>query len=128
MTAPTRALRGRLLSFTDDPAAAGARACTYVEDGVLVLGGGRILEVDEASALLPQLAPAVTVDHYPDALILPGFIDAHIHFPQTQVIASHGPQPMDWLARYALVAEHRFADAAPPGRGAALFPPHRAPH
>src|SRR3546814_9407504 len=110
MTAPTRALRGRLLSFTDDPAAAGARACTYIEDGLLLIGAGRILAVGEASALLPQLAPTVTVDHYPDALILPGFIDAHIHFPQTQVIASYGAQLMDWLERYALVRseEHTY--------------------
>src|SRR3546814_15762648 len=103
MTAPTRALRGRLLSFTDDPAAAGARACTYIEDGLLLIGAGRILAVGEASALLPQLAPAVTVDHYPDALILPGFIDAHIHFPTTQVTAPYGSQLMHWSERYGHV-------------------------
>src|SRR3546814_10415626 len=45
MTAPTRALRGRPLSFTDDPAAAGARACTYIEDGLLLVGAGRNLAV-----------------------------------------------------------------------------------
>lgn len=121
MTAPTRALRGRLLSFTDDPAAAGARACTYIEDGVLLIGAGRILAVGEAGALLPQLAPTVTVDRYADALILPGFIDAHIHFPQTQVIASYGAQLMDWLERYALVEEQRFADAGHAARVAAFF-------
>jgi guanine deaminase len=52
----------------------------------------------------------VWVDHYPDALILPGFIDAHIHYPQTQVIASYGAQLMDWLERYAFAEELRFAD------------------
>src|SRR3546814_7098647 len=77
MTAPIRALRGRLLSFTDDPAAAGARACTYIEDGLLLVGAGRILAVGEAGALLPQLAPAVPVDHYADALILPGRSEEH---------------------------------------------------
>jgi guanine deaminase len=110
MTAPTRALRGRLLSFTDDPAAAGARGYTYIEDGLILIGEGRILAVGEAADLLPRLATQVWVDHYPDALILPGFIDAHIHFPQTQVIASYGAQLMDWLERYALVEEQRFAD------------------
>ena len=110
MTAPTRALRGRLLGFTDDPAVAGEGSYTYIEDGLVLLGGDRILEVGEASALLARVGAQVTVDHYPDALLLPGFIDAHIHFPQTQVIASYGAQLMDWLERYAFAEEQRFAD------------------
>lgn len=112
MTAPTRALRGRLLSFADDPATSGDRAYTYVDDGLVLLGEGRILAVGDAAELLPRVTAQVTVDHYPEALILPGFIDAHIHFPQTQVIASYGAQLMDWLERYALVEEQRFADPA----------------
>ena len=110
MTPPTRALRGRLLSFTDDPATAGEGACSYIEDGLVLIGAGRILAVGEAKELLPRLTEQVWVDHYPDALILPGFIDAHIHYPQTQVIASYGAQLMDWLDRYAFAEELRFAD------------------
>lgn len=112
MTAPTRALRGRLLTFTDDPATAGARSCRYIEDGLVLVGDGRILAVGEARDLSPQAPAGLPVDHFPNALILPGFIDAHIHFPQTQVIASYGAQLMDWLKRYALVEEQRFADPA----------------
>src|SRR3546814_7797643 len=63
-----------------------------------------------SSDLLSRVPETVAVDHFPDALILPGFIDAHIHFPQTQVIASYGAQLMDWLERYALVEEQRFAE------------------
>ncbi|MPZ10618.1 MAG: guanine deaminase [Kiloniellaceae bacterium] len=121
MTAPTRALRGRLLSFTDDPATAGAGGHTYIEDGLVLLGGDRILEVGEASALLARVSAQVTVDHYPDALLLPGFIDAHIHFPQTQVIASYGAQLMDWLERYAFAEEQRFADPDHAAHVAAFF-------
>src|SRR3546814_677469 len=110
MTAPTRALRGRLLSFRDDPATAGTGAYTYIEDGLVLVAGGDILDVGEARALLSRVPETVAVDHFPDALILPGFIDAHIHFPQTQVIASYGAQLMDWLERYALVEEQRFAE------------------
>jgi guanine deaminase len=121
MTTPTRALRGRLLTFTDDPATAGADSYSYIEDGLVLLGGGRILDVGEASALLPRLAAQVWVDHYPGKLILPGFIDAHIHFPQTQVIASYGAQLMDWLERYALVEEQRFADAGHAAAVASFF-------
>ena len=115
MTEPTRALRGRLLSFRDDPApyvleGAGDASYSYIEDGLVLLRGGEIADVGEASELLPRLATQVQVDHYPDELILPGFIDAHIHFPQTQVIASYGAQLMDWLERYAFAEELRFAD------------------
>src|SRR3546814_10583164 len=74
-----------------------------------------------SSDLLSRVPETVAVDHYPDALILPGFIDAHIHFPQTQVIASYGAQLMDWLERYALVEEQRFADAGHAARVAAFF-------
>ncbi len=41
---------------------------------------------------------------------MPGFIDTHIHFPQTQVIASYGAQLLDWLNKYTFVEEQRFAD------------------
>ncbi len=121
MTAPTRALRGRLLTFTDDPATAGAAACSYIEDGLVLLGGGRILAVGDAKDLLPQVTAQVWVDHFPEALILPGFIDAHIHYPQTQVIASYGAQLLDWLERYAFAEEERFAEPDHAAAVAAFF-------
>ncbi len=121
MTAVTRALRGRLLTFRDDPATAGDGAHTYIEDGLVLLAGSRIAEVGEAAELLPQLATQVAVDHFPGGLILPGFIDAHIHFPQTQVIASYGAQLMDWLERYAFAEELRFAEPAHAAAVAGFF-------
>lgn len=121
MTAVTRALRGRLLTFTDDPATAGEAAYRYVEDGLVLLSGGEIAALGEAADLLARLPQGVAVDHYPDSLVLPGFIDAHIHFPQTQVIASYGAQLMDWLERYAFAEEQRFADAEHAARVAGFF-------
>jgi len=121
MTSTTRALRGRLLSFKDDPATAGEAAYDYLEDGLLLLRDGVIVEAGPAGELLARLPEGTAVDHFPDALILPGFIDAHIHFPQTQVIASYGAQLMDWLERYALVEEQRFADADHAARVAGFF-------
>jgi guanine deaminase len=121
MTAPTRALRGRLLTFTDDPATAGEGSYTYIEDGLVLLAEGHIVGVGEAADLSDRVTADTQVDHYPDALILPGFIDAHIHFPQTQVIASYGAQLMDWLERYALVEEQRFVDPAHCAAVAAFF-------
>ena len=89
MTASTalRALRGRLLWFVDDPETAGEVAHRYVADGLLVVENGLVQAAGEAKELLRTLpADAEIVDHRPH-LIMPGFIDAHIHMPQTQVIA-----------------------------------------
>ena len=121
-TAPQRAIRGRLLSFLDDPAIAGAEASlSYLEDGLLVIAEGRIAQVGEAKALLGKLPEGLPVDHYPDDLVLPGFIDPHIHYPQTQVIASYGAQLLDWLERYAFVEELKFADPGHAARVAVFF-------
>lgn len=117
MTASHRALRGRLLNFRDDPRDAGSAAYDFIEDGLVEIADGTIASVGEASDLLPRLPEGTAVDHYADALILPGFIDTHIHYPQTQVIASYGAQLLDWLERYALVEEQRFSD---PGHCAAV--------
>lgn len=104
-----RALRGRLLWFVDDPESAGEAAHRYVPDGLLVIEDGHVRAAGEARDLLASL-PAGTdiVDHRPH-LIMPGFIDAHIHMPQTQVVASYGAQLMDWLNRYTFVEEQKCA-------------------
>lgn len=113
-TSPLRALRGRLLWFVADPHDAGEAAHRYVADGVLVIEGGVIRAVGPAEAILPTLpAGAEIIDHHPH-LIMPGFIDAHLHMPQTQVIASYGAQLMDWLNRYTFVEEQRLAQQGHP--------------
>ena len=58
------------------------------------------------------MPPGTVVDEYPDCLILPGLIDTHIHYPQTQVIASYGAQLLEWLNRYTFVEEQKFSDTA----------------
>ena len=57
----------------------------------------------------------------PARLIMPGFIDAHVHYPQTQVIGSYGAQLLDWLHNYTFVEEQKFADPAHCARIAAFF-------
>jgi guanine deaminase len=118
---PPLALRGRLFWFEDDPETAGEAAHRFIEDGLLVMTDGIITACGEAGALLPDL-PAGTeiIDHRPH-LICPGFIDAHLHLPQTQVIASHGAQLLDWLNRYTFVEEQRFADAGHAAHVARFF-------
>jgi guanine deaminase len=110
-------LRGRLLTFHADPAETQDNH-RYIEDGALVVEHGRIAALGSYADLAgPGL---VEIDHRPH-LILPGFIDPHIHFPQTQVIASWGVQLLDWLNRYTFPAEGRFADPAHAEPMAAAF-------
>jgi guanine deaminase len=106
---PVKALRGRLLWFLGDPHADGESAHRYVEDGLLVIENGLVRAAGEAAELLRALpADADIIDHRPH-LIMPGFIDAHLHMPQTQVIASYGAQLMDWLNTYTFVEEQKLS-------------------
>lgn len=113
------AIRGRLLWFDADPAEEGeGRSVRYVADGLVVVDKGIIREVGEASALLPRLrSETLFADHRPH-LVMPGFIDPHLHMPQTQVIASYGTELMEWLAKYTFPEESRYGDAAVAAEGA----------
>ncbi len=109
--AATTAVRGRVLTFTRDPASAGAApAHRYVEDGLVIMRGGTIEAVGEARHLMPTLPDGAAVDHHPRHLVMPGFIDTHIHYPQTRVIGSYGAQLLDWLQTYTFPAEERLRD------------------
>jgi len=103
--------RGVLLSFSSDPGAHAAEASfQYFEDGLLVIADGRIETVGPAAELLPGLAANVLLTEHGDRWLLPGFIDTHIHYPQTDVIAAPGDNLLDWLQNYTFEAERRFAD------------------
>lgn len=115
------ALRGRLLWYVADPAEQGPAARRYVEDGLLVIVDGRVRAAGEAAELLRGLPPDTRIDDHRPHLVAPGFIDAHIHFPQTQVIASYGAQLLDWLARYTFPEEQRFADPEHAAANARFF-------
>ncbi|TQV86206.1 guanine deaminase [Exilibacterium tricleocarpae] len=105
-----RAYRGPLLHFTAAPTSAG-EGVEYFADGVLVVDDGRVRQVGPAAAVLAALPADCEVRHHPDHLIMPGFIDTHVHFPQIDVIASYGEQLLDWLNHYTFPAEQRFAEA-----------------
>ena len=71
---------------------------------------------------MPRLPAGLTGRAFtPIALILPGFVDPHIHYPQTQVIASYGAQLLEWLEKYTFVEEQKFADPAHAARNAEFF-------
>ncbi|OJH44132.1 guanine deaminase [Paracoccus sp. SM22M-07] len=110
-------IRGRVLDFHADPAETQDNH-RYWADGAIIVEGGKIVAVgDHADLARPDLPE---MDHRPH-LILPGFIDPHIHFPQLQVIASWGAQLLDWLNTYTFPEEARFADAGHATRMAGLF-------
>jgi guanine deaminase len=119
---PLSAVRGRLLTFRRAPSGAGdAASYSYIEDGIVLIGAdGRVEAVGPAASLLPRVGGA-PVAHHPGALILPGFIDTHIHFPQTQVIASYGAQLLEWLEKYTFVEEQKYGDLDYAARQADFF-------
>ena len=103
--------RGELLHFLADPAKVGEQASyQYLEDGVLIIKDGLVEQVGEASELLATLDENITVTHYKNGLIMPGFIDTHVHYPQTEMIASYGEQLLEWLENYTFPFERQFSD------------------
>src|SRR5262245_53806996 len=107
------ALRGAALTFIADPFETDAgSAMRYEPDAIVAMRAGRITHFGAASEVLPSLPAGTPVRAIGrDRLILPGFIDSHVHYPQTQIIGSYGEQLLDWLEKYTFVAEQEFASA-----------------
>lgn len=112
-------LRGRVLTFTAEPQSFDhADSYRYWEDGEVEIEDGKVVGVGPFDGA--QTADALIVDHRPH-LILPGFIDPHIHYPQMQVLGSYAGGLLEWLNSYTFVEEQKFADAAHAGRVASSF-------
>ncbi len=106
-----QAFRASLLHCLADP---GERtdpaAFEYFDDGLLIVEEGHISDVGLADSLLGNLPSDTEILDYTGKLIVPGFIDCHVHFPQLDIIGSFGAQLLDWLNQYAYPAEMKFAD------------------
>ena len=104
-------IRGRVLTFLDQPQhGEDKNAYRYIEDGAVVVENGKIRHLGSFAEVSRLVSPDIAVrDHRPH-LILPGFIDTHIHYPQTQVIASYAANLLEWLNNYTFIAEQKFAD------------------
>ncbi|HUF88003.1 MAG TPA: guanine deaminase [Thermohalobaculum sp.] len=117
----TTILRGRLMRFAGDPFEIGADAALACdEDGALAMRDGRIVGVG-AAAQVQAGHPGATVEHVGSRLIAPGFVDCHVHYPQTGVIASYGKQLIEWLETYTFPEEARFGDPAYAREAARVF-------
>ncbi len=111
-TSRQQAIRGSILHFLEDPADGRERAYQFLEDGLLIVQDGYIAKVGNAQDLLPTLGVGTALTDCSGQLILPGFIDAHVHFVQTDIIGSYGRRLLEWLEQYTFPAERAFADAA----------------
>ena len=106
------ALRGPVLRFSGDPFQLGLdQTMHYEPDAIVAIADGKITHVGPARKIGPQLPRGTLVEDYrKDSLITAGFVDCHVHFPQTPIIGAYGAQLLDWLQKYTFVAEQRFAD------------------
>ncbi len=115
------AIRGAFLDFIDDPFYADEfSSVRYLPDGLMILGEGKILALDSYEALQSSYSHLPTTA-YPDKLIMPGFIDTHIHYPQYEIIAAYGEQLLSWLNKYIFPTEQKFSSKAYAQKIAALF-------
>ena len=102
--------RGAILDFVEDPFHTPTEDCIrYWPDGLLVVAQGKVQAVGDYAALQATY-PTLAITHYPDRLIMPGLIDIHVHYPQTEMIAAYGEQLLTWLEQYTFPVERKFSD------------------
>ena len=101
-----RLIRSRILHWPTDQ----WRQPEYWEDGILLIEAGKVLVLGPAERFITAGLDLTHCEHYPTRLVLPGFIDPHLHFPQVDVMASFGAQLLDWLNDYTFPAEARYSD------------------
>lgn len=107
-------IRGAFFDFVDDPwkhVGRESEAARFHADGLLVMEDGRIVDFGPFDTVAPR-HPGLEVTTLADRLILPGFIDGHIHFPQTRVLGSYGEQLLPWLETWIFPEERKYADRA----------------
>lgn len=114
--------RGTILHFLRDPGVApDESAWELFEDGALLVENGHVRRVGDAAALLADLPAGTEIIDHRGKLIVPGFVDSHVHSAQLDVIASYGTQLLDWLTRYTFPAERKFENAEHGARMADMF-------
>ena len=112
MTGATCAIRGTFFDLIDDPWKHGGReqdAARFFQDGMLVVKDGIITDFGDFAAVSKR-NPDARVTHLPGRLIVPGFIDGHIHFPQVRVLGAFGNQLLDWLQAWIFPEELKYRD------------------
>lgn len=122
MPSDITALRGRAITFDGDPFLLPVAECfTHIEDALILIEGGKITGFGPYADLAPRLPAGLEPRHYPDAILTPGFIDTHVHYPQLEMIGAYGAQLLEWLGKYTFVTEQKFADETYAAEVAARF-------
>ena len=111
MSIAIQAYRASVLHFRADPAL-NEDAIAWHQDGLLVVEHGKVTAAGDYDALAATLPQDVAVTDYRGKVIMPGFIDTHLHFPQTDMIASPAPGLLPWLETYTFPTERQFGDPA----------------
>nr|WP_269975664.1 amidohydrolase family protein [Dickeya lacustris] len=109
-TASRQAYRASVLHFTADPLN-DPQATQFIDDGVLIVCDGYIEHALPYHQLDANDLASLEIIDYRGRLLMPGFIDTHVHFPQMEMIASYGEQLLSWLNTYTFPTERKFADA-----------------
>ena len=119
----TRVIRGQTLTF-------GATALDYRHEakGAVVAGDDGTILWTGPVALLPHAFRSAPADDHGDCIVMPGFIDAHIHFPQYRMLAAPGKDLLDWLSRFTYPEESQYADEIFAARAADIFLDRLAQH
>lgn len=105
-------LLGQTLGFSGNPLTGDWQdTIQFNSAGGVLIANGRIVAIGDGVDLIAA-HPLAKVTDYGDALITAGFVDAHMHYPQTGMIASWGKQLIDWLNTYTFPEESRFGDKA----------------
>ncbi|MGB7287131.1 MAG: guanine deaminase [Salaquimonas sp.] len=121
-------LKGQTLSFNSDPALTGDKSYTHFASGAVAVNDKGLIEWVGDSSDIPKIYASAQTTNHGDKLILPGFIDAHLHFPQYRMIAAYGKDLMDWLNRYTFIEEQRYGDKEIAENSASLFLDELARH
>lgn len=104
----------------NDPAAI-ASAIRFVDDGLLLISNGRIVWYGRWREGKMRIPAGVCVCDYRGKLVVPGFVDAHLHYPQTEMLGAYGVPLLTWLQEYAFPAERRYAIASHARKMSAFF-------
>lgn len=112
--------RGSILHFHADPALV-EQACHWHEDGLLVVEDARVVAAGDFGTVSAILPPGADWVDYRGKILCPGFIDTHIHFPQTDIIASPAVGLLPWLENHTFPAEARFDEPAHAAEVARFF-------
>jgi len=104
------AYRGSIFHFKKLPKSAfDSESYQFIEDGILIVKNGKIESLTDYCNIDKKYLQKIKLIDYSGYVIMPGFIDAHIHYPQSEMIASFGEQLMEWLNNYVFPTERKFS-------------------